>query len=327
MDDKKDLPVAWADRAMFHSEPMPEDGTRVHLLEMTQDPLGSIAAACMMYEGKVIRDKNDVTDDQRMHYWEQVQKTHLKAPLEFIDFHFLIEGVTRSFTHQMVRQRTAVYAQESMRFAVKEGLVKEASLPPSLDGTTGSETPGCEDSKEEWQRNVWDHALGEIEQAYLHLVDSGMPAEDARGLLPHSVTTRLHYKTNLRGLLEHAGNRLCTQAQFEWRGIFNEIMNAIADHEPIGSFALGQQWQYETISGIFRPVCYQLGHCPFEASFDRHCSIRDRVQENARIGRKGDEWHRPFYSDEGYPDDTREPDIPAIDPAEWMMDSTSARKE
>jgi thymidylate synthase ThyX len=47
----------------------------------------------------------------------------LKAPLEAIDFHFMVEGVTRAHTHQEVRQRTAVFAQESMRFAVKDKIV------------------------------------------------------------------------------------------------------------------------------------------------------------------------------------------------------------
>jgi thymidylate synthase ThyX len=71
----------------------------------------------------VIRDLAEITDDERRHYFDECFKTTLKAPLEFIDFHLMVEGVTRAHTHQEVRQRTAVFAQESMRFAVKDKIV------------------------------------------------------------------------------------------------------------------------------------------------------------------------------------------------------------
>ena len=260
----------WADDAMFEAEPIQKDEKgrilpKVYLLQATGDPLGSVAAACRMYEGKVTRYLYDVTDEERKNYWEQVKKTHLKAPLEFVDFHFLIEGVTRSFTHQMVRQRTAVYAQESMRFAVKQNLADEVPFPSHADHDNVAEM-------------VWNEAIESIDRAYNYLVDTGMPAEDARGLLPHDTRTRLHYKTNLRNLLDHAGNRLCTQAQFEWRFVFTGIVNAIRNYESTEHI---HDWQFKLIAddGVFKPVCYQLGHCPFTADFDRKCSIRERVQK------------------------------------------------
>lgn len=289
----------WADKAMYASESMKgatgQDAKgdvtpHVYLLQATPDPLGSLAAACAMYEGRVIRDiPREVTDKDRLYYWEQVQKTHLKAPMEFIDFHFMVEGVTRAFTHQMVRQRTAVYAQESLRFAVKEGFADEVPLPPSLMGLDPDDT----------SVELWKTAIESIELAYEALINGGMPAEDARGLLPHSITTRLNYKTNLRNLVEHVGNRLCTQAQFEWRLEVADMMRAIREYMPVGR---NNDWQFELIaeSDIFRPVCYSLGHCPFNADFDRGCTIRDRVE----AGNFGE-----------------------IDMREWLLDPAAARKE
>jgi flavin-dependent thymidylate synthase len=277
---------------MFASEPMEKKGIQVYLLEATVDPLGSIAAACQMYEGKVCRDKRLIDEGDRKHYWDQVQKTHLKAPLEFVDLHFMIEGVTRAFTHQIVRQRTAVYAQESLRFAVKENMADEIALPPSIQSGTS-------------EAEEWYSTIAEIGVAYNHLIANGVPAEDARGLLPHAVTTRLHYKTNLRNLLEHAGNRLCTQAQFEWRYVFAGIIQAIRARDevyPVGKHEAGtDNWQWNYIAdGSFRPVCYSMGHCPFTAVFDRQCVIRERVQAGQ---------------------------FDRIDPAEWMFDPTAARRD
>lgn len=296
----------WADDAMYQAEPMEqgEHGVkpRAYLLSATPDPLGAIAAACAMYEGRVVRDTSEVTDEQRRHYWEQVKKTHLKAPLEFVDLHFLLEGVTRSFTHQLVRQRTAVYAQESLRFAVKEHLSGEVPLPPSIQ-------PGSMGHERGEERQVWEDAIEQVDAAYNRLINMGVPAEDARGLLPHSVTTRVHYKTNLRNLLDHAGNRLCTQAQFEWRYVFAQIVQAIREHRPqVPRTPMGvditttHDWQFQLIAndGLFKPVCYAVGHCPFTADFDRGCTIRERVQRG--------EWDK-------------------IDDTEWLLDPAAARRD
>ncbi len=329
--------VKWVDDAMFEAEPMPEDAVlspKVHLVMATPDPLGAMAAACMMYEGKPVRDLRDVTDDQRRNYLEQVMKTSLQAPMEFIDLHFLIEGCTRAFTHQLVRQRTAVYAQESMRFAVKNNFAAETPMPPSLTGRKDDDPAVVQ----------WRRAMDGIQESYNALVNAGIPGEDARGLLPHQTTTRIHYKTNLRGLAEHAGNRLCTQAQFEWRLVFVGIMQAIANYNPGKQFFEGDahpyrsgKWQFEAIarSPIFRPVCYKHGKCGFMAQFDRGCTIRERVDQNAAAGRPSDQWARPLMDmdkvdlqDMGGNNDLGDTGdaelIPAIHPAEWLMDPTAA---
>lgn len=286
----------WGDSQMYAAAPM--DTKRdaqgnivptVHLLWMTPDPLGAVAAMCRMYEGKPTYSLADITDDERRHYFAQAQKTHLRAPLEAVKFHFFLEGVTRSFTHQMVRQRTAVYAQESLRFAVKERFANEISTPPSI-----AALPRDSQAREEWE-----FAILEMERSYMRLIDLGIPAEDARGLLPHAITTRIHYVTDLRNLLDHAGNRLCTQAQFEWRAVFIGILRAIDNYEDDSAGAArvpdlpsANAWQFHELarSGLFKPVCYALGHCPFTAVFDRDCTIRERVQQGRFDDIKTEEW-------------------------------------
>jgi thymidylate synthase ThyX len=111
----------------------------------------------------------------------------------------------------------------------------------------------------------------------------------------HATTTRLHYKTNLRNMLEHAGNRLCTQAQFEWREVFIKIHEAMRTQ-------VRERWQWEVItdSRVMAPVCYKLGHCPFMATFDRQCTIRERVNQG-----RFDE----------------------IDVKEWLADPTAGRRD
>ncbi len=324
----------WADPAMFEAAPMPDSGivnaAQVHLLWMTPDPLGAIAAMCRMYEGIPTYELGAIPDSERHRYWNDALSTHLKAPLEAVKFHFFLEAVDRSFTHQMVRQRTAVFAQESLRFAVKANLATEAIRPPTV--VNGGENI----------QNIWEATLDMIEVSYQRLVDLGIPAEDARGLLPHCVATRLNYVTDLRALADHAGNRLCTQAQFHWRYAFAGIVRSIRTYaETVGSFArLGDHWQFEAIASslLFRPVCYQLGKCPFKATFDRACSIRERVDAFASRGvpssQWGDEYQEPNKPGDLLPWAKVLSDkeggrtvsiIPPIKEAEWLLNPESAR--
>lgn len=338
------LPVKWADEAMFQAEGFGDvDLTTgvlpsVRLLWMTPDPLGAIAAMAKMYEGKVVRDMGELTYEDRRSAFENVLKTHLDTPLEAVKFHFLFEGVDRATTHQVVRSRHQTYAQESLRFAVVDDLRGGTSLPPSLWGSRPLEDELSHDYGEEGRqeqtaqtqamRYVWDDALRSISTAYDALIGMGMPAEEARGLLPHATATRIQVVTDLRTLKAEAGNRLCTQAQFHWRLLFSKVVEAIRMYGVINprEQVSGGHWQFNALadSEIFRPVCYQIGHCPFKASFDRACSIRQRVDIRAKHGSTDSrEWHKPLLYDDpsaegGYGKSE------GIRNEEWLMDPSAA---
>lgn len=271
--------VRWADEAMYHAEPMTKDGDlvkpRVTLLYMTPNPLRVMAAAAELYNGYVVHTTHQVSRSIAMEVFKDMAATKLQAPLEFIDLHFLIEGVTRAFTHQLVRQRTAVYVQESMRFAVKDNVHLEVATPPSI-ACLATDNP---------KRVIWDNAVAKAAWSYKALIDAGVPAEDARGLLPTNITTRVHYKTNLRNLAEHSEVRLCSQAQYEWKEVWLEIIKAIADYGPIQD-----RWQMHMINTLFRPICYRTGKCEFMSSSDRYCAIRERVEAHHKKGEPSEEW-------------------------------------
>lgn len=249
----------YVDASMYPAQPMPNLLPTVYVVSATEDPLGSIAAVCMMYEGRPVADRSVITDDERRWYWLQMKNTVLNAPLEFVNIHLMVEGVTRAFTHQMVRQRTACYAQESLRFAVKDDLNGEVQLPPSI-----AMLPRNHDL-----RLTWSRAIADAQLWYHTLIENGIPAEDARGLLPHAITTRLHYSTDLRNMMTEVAKRTCTQAQFEWRHYVTALRKALGNID----------WQWQLIAeDLVKPPCFAAGHCTFTASFDRPCTIRDRVE-------------------------------------------------
>jgi len=280
----------YVDKAMFAAEKVDEealDRPRVYLLSATPDPLGAVAATAMMYEGRVVRDLSEITDDERRHYFDDCFNTTLKAPLEQIDFHFMVEGLTRATWDQMRTQRTANFAGESLRFAVKDNLHQATRSGPNI--ITGRE------------KSLWNNAISDIERAYKGLIDSGVPAEDARGLLPMNVLVRGHYKTNLRNLETEIGKRLCTQAQFEWRALHGDLRRAIGEYKPtLGGHAgshecqwVGSGWQFQYIANhpaIFKPVCFKTGQCMFKAQMDRGCTIRERVEKGEFDKIRTEEW-------------------------------------
>lgn len=268
----------YVDRAMFEAEEMEAEALeapKVYLLSATPDPLGAVAAMSMMYEGRVVRDLKEVTDDERKHYYDECFKTTLKAPLEAIDFHFMVEGITRAHSHQEVRQRTGVFAQESMRFAVKEKIAAR---------------PGPLIQQDKHALAIWNEHIEWTWARYKALIANGIPAEEARGVLPHDTLTRMHHKVNLRNLMEELGKRTCTQAQFDWRMWAAGVRSAI--HEYGGHVTRAQfnnrvgmniddtSWQFRYIaqSPIFQPICFNSGRCMFKAAMDRGCTIRERVE-------------------------------------------------
>lgn len=364
----------WSDSFMFKAEEsIAAEGPKAFLLGAPTDPLGQIAACAKMYKGEVVRDLRDVTDAERSEYLEQIQKTVLKMPLEAVNLHFMIEGVTRGLTHQMVRQRTAAYAQESTRFAVKEDMKTATALPPALVGTLSlkeavvkereqrselglNEAPFNELEAAVWQkakgsqraRLRWDQAVDSLGDAYMDMVNDGIPAEDARGLLPTNITTRLNYITNLRGWYDTMAVRVSDQAQFEWRAVamhmalamrefgkqtsyevwidgreINLATDRILDNQPPvsadGSTKMlvrrSSAWQYEALSNELKPIEFKIGGPAFGANFDRPSRIGERVRVFAEHGVPSSQWTQGSV----------EHGIPPINPEEWLFDPQSAR--
>lgn len=248
----------WSDQAMY-TAPKSDNtgGSKASLLGAPNDPLGQIAAVNGMYTGNAFRNTADITEKQRRDILHDLANTVLKMPLEVVDLHFFLEDVHRGITHQIVRQRTAAFAQESMRFAVKEDMATAIALPPSLQKTMSLDHLVREESRridelgltvslsdvEQDVRNKhivnggaqgwrirWDEAVREMSDAYNWMINNGMPAEEARGIAPTNVLAKIHYKTNLRSFYDTMAMRVSDQAQFEWRQLVMAMVVAMREY-------------------------------------------------------------------------------------------------
>jgi thymidylate synthase ThyX len=126
---------------------------------------------------------------------------------EFADLIFCIEGVTRAFTHQLVRTRTASFAQQTMRVT-------------KMDGFTYSTGPSIGDDAE----TIYDDTMKIIDNRYNILLDMGVRPEDARGILPTNIHTNIVAKFNLRTFSEMVKKRISGRVQGEYSEVLNKMM-------------------------------------------------------------------------------------------------------
>lgn len=87
-----------------------------------------------------------------------------------------------------------------------------------------------------------------------------IPREDAALMLPIGMETKIVDKRNLRNLIDMSHQRLCSRANWEYRGMMNDIVKALS--------SLSEEWAYVT-EHYFMPKCEMLGYCPEKHSCGR----------------------------------------------------------
>ncbi|MBO4569493.1 MAG: FAD-dependent thymidylate synthase [Candidatus Methanomethylophilaceae archaeon] len=141
---------------------------------------------------------------------------HLSV-VEHAVFTFSVEGVSRALTHQLVRHRIASFSQQSQRYVS----LKDPTyvVPPTVKGD-----PEAERRFEETMDAIW--------KAYRDLEAMGIPAEDARYLLPNGCTTNITVTMNARELLHLFSLRCCSRAQWEIREMAERMLELCQEVSP-----------------------------------------------------------------------------------------------
>jgi thymidylate synthase (FAD) len=171
----------------------------IELLYHTPDPERAIAtAARLCYAPVGAVELMETMDAKRMY---SVLDTVLAgghfSTLEHASYTFAIEGVSRTLTHQLVRHRLASYEQQSQRYVkYKNGI--EAIEPPSIA-----------DNPEASAR--FSELMAAVQDAYAAFLEMGIPAEDARYVLPNATETKLVMTMNARELRHFFDIRCCIQ--------------------------------------------------------------------------------------------------------------------
>lgn len=212
----------------------------------------------------LLRTKNTrlANDDNPAQWSEEKRQEHLeymrdtiKSSWEFVDYTFNIEGVTRAFTHQLVRTRTGSYAQEAMRVVdAREHEVVEPEGIAVLEATD----------------RVWREGVAAAMGAYGYLLNVGVAPQDARGLLPTNITTSIMCKFNLRTLSDMAKLRLCTRTQGEYQDVFRAMRNLVITAHP---------WAEEFLD----VHCVATGTCAFPRYGKAECPVYLPSMDNTYV--------------------------------------------
>ena len=145
---------------------------------------------------------------------------------EFVDYTFLVEGVSRAYTHQQVRTRAASYAQQSMR--VNDMSEFDYVYPDAI-------------LNDREAKLTVDILLDVIKENYKEMIERGIAPEDARGILPTNIATNIVCKFNLRTFSELAKSRTGGRTQGEYQSVINAMVDEVLKVHPWAEIFLFKQ--------------------------------------------------------------------------------------
>jgi thymidylate synthase (FAD) len=127
----------------------------------------------------------------------------------------------RGLTHELVRHRLASYAQESTRWC-------NYSKGKFQRQITVIQQPGMTPEQEQ----IWRQAMLTAETYYMTLIDTGVPAEIARSVLPIGLKSEIVITANLREWMHIFRLRCSPAAHPIIRGIMWEALRFFSQKVP-----------------------------------------------------------------------------------------------
>ena len=192
----------------------------VQLLTHTPDPERVVAAAARLcYSDSSIDElMGRETAEQEKLLRKILELGHFSV-LEHAGFSFGVEGISRACSHQLVRHRLASYSQQSQRY-VSHAERFDAVTPPTI-----ADKPELEAK--------YNGLLEEIHRHYRELMEAGIPAEDARFVLPNAATTKIVITMNARELKHFFNLRCCRRAQWEIQIMAKQMLKLARKAAPL----------------------------------------------------------------------------------------------
>ena len=226
---------------------MPKKNLEVSLIGMPSNLLDVIYTACRTcYSADSplnIYDCENAQDEEKMlKLINRVISSGHYSTIEHIQVSFAISNISRACSHQLVRHRHMSFSQKSQRYVKEKGQF-EYLVPDTIE-------------KNPELKQEFDDFMAQISEFYLRLTEAGIPAEDARAVLPNATSTSMVASLNLRELIHLANLRLCTRAQKEIRILVKRMCDELVKEEP---------W----LKAYLVPKCERLGFCDEDKSCGR----------------------------------------------------------
>lgn len=193
----------------------------VTLIQHTPDPELAVAlAARLCYSPVSIGDLRErLSGSDIRGFLEKILSLGHLSVLEHASFTFGIEGISRVTTHQLVRHRIASFSQQSQRYVSHKDRF-EVVVPPSV-------------AENRVMAERFAAQVHEIHRLYGEMVEAGIPAEDARYILPNATETKIIVTMNARELFHFFRLRCCDRAQWEIRAMAVEMLKFAKAAAPV----------------------------------------------------------------------------------------------
>jgi thymidylate synthase (FAD) len=194
---------------------------KVKLLKYTHEPEKACAiAARLCYSASGIDEiAEKFTKEKIKELLEKVISSGHHSVLEHASFSFGVEGVSRALLAQLTRHRIASFSVQSQRYVkFKNGV--EFVVPKTI-------------KKDKELLQKYNNFLKTAEKLYKQYLDAGIPAEDARYILPNASATKIIITMNARELRHFFSLRCCNRAQWEIREMARRMLNLVKKEAPI----------------------------------------------------------------------------------------------
>ena len=223
----------------------------VKLISKPQNMLRTIYTACRTCysaDSPVNIYDNAVDEEKMLKLIEKVVSSGHYSRIQHIQVSFAISNVSRACTHQFVRHRHVSFSQKSQRYVKEKGQF-DFIVPPTIE-------------KNPELAKKYNEFMSQVSEFYTEMTDAGIPAEDARFVLPNAASSSIVASLNLRELIHIANIRLCTRAQYEIRVMVKMMCDELIKEEP---------W----LKSYLVPKCERLGYC----DEDKCCGRKIRKED------------------------------------------------
>lgn len=216
---------------------MSNNKPEVKLISKPNNLLKTIYTACRTcYSADTPINIYDTADDEEkmLKLISRVISSGHYSTIEHIQISFAISNVSRACTHQLVRHRHMSFSQKSQRYVKEKGQF-DYIIPPTIE-------------KNPELKEKFEQFMSDISNKYQEFIEAGIPAEDARFVLPNATASSMVASLNLREMIHLANLRLCSRAQYEIRTLVKMMCDELSKQEP---------W----LKDYLVPKCVRLGFC------------------------------------------------------------------
>jgi thymidylate synthase (FAD) len=238
------------------------DGIQVKLIDYPDEKRFKRALSKMV--GATVG--GDINEDIPPEVGEELFKGGLQTGLEAGVFTFEISGVSRAFTHQMVRTRKAAFHQQSSRYTFM-GAKFNVREPKTIWNDRDA-------------HQIFNNLVFQARKTYEKLCELGIPYQDARFAVPVGIETYIVAEYPIKVFLDTFAYRACPM--FQWEMV--EVMQRMASEVLI-------LWPW--MEPYIKISCEKTHKCMFQGfeETEEQCEFEwagDRVFKSEHFSTDGD---------------------------------------